>query len=334
MFVQSQEKLLPAKYSNDIKTEMLNVLNIESQAIINLINYFPISSINLVEKILNSNGRVIFSGMGKSGLIAQKLVATFSSTGTPAIFLHPSEALHGDLGMLKKDDIFIALSKSGSGVELEQIIQILKNFGNFTALISCGTGVLSKLVDLPVTLPFTQEACQMNLAPTTSSTLTMAFGDALSVTVSKLKKFDKNDFALFHPAGALGKKLLLKVSNLIINQDLPFISLDTKFEDLLFVISSKRMGAGIIVNSRHNLLGIITDGDLRRAMQSGASIFEKTAKDIMTINPKVINKDILAYDALLVMENFNITSLVVIDDFKKVVGLVHVHDILKAGIVK
>ena len=333
MLMQQQERILPARLS-DVKTELINVLNIESQAIINLINNFPISSINLVEKILNSNGRVVFSGMGKSGLIAQKLVATFASTGTPALFLHPAEALHGDLGMIKKDDLFIAISKSGSGIELEQIIQILKSTGNFTSLISCGLGVLSKMVDLPITLPFTQEACQMNLAPTTSSTLTMAFGDAVGVTVSKLKNFDKNDFAKFHPAGALGKKLLLKVSNLIVNQDLPLISLHTKFEDLLFIISNKRMGAGIVVGEQKNLLGVITDGDLRRSMHAGPTVFETLAKDIMTKNPKTINQDILAYDALLIMENFNITNLVVTEKNNKVVGLIHLHDILTNGIIK
>lgn len=315
----------------DIKNDLITVLSTEAQAITNLVNNFPESAISLVEKILQTKGRVIFSGMGKSGLIAKKLVATFSSTGTPSLFLHPADALHGDLGMITPGDLFIAISKSGSGVELSQIIPILKSYGNYTSLICCNSGVLSRSVDLTLELPFTQEACQMNLAPTTSSTLCMAFGDAIGVVVSKLKNFNKNDFAKFHPAGALGKRLLLKVSSLMANEDLPFLDQYTNFIDLLYLISSKKLGLGIVVDENKKLLGIITDGDLRRATQLGPKVFDKKPIDIMTKNPKTINQNILAFDALHIMESFNITSLLVEDDNNNIVGVLHINSLLKAG---
>lgn len=316
-----------------IKNDLIKVLSIESQAINNLINNFPDIAITLVEKVLKTKGRVIFSGMGKSGLIAKKLAATFSSTGTPSFFLHPAEALHGDLGMVKSEDLFIAISKSGTGLELSQIIPLLKSYGNYTCLLCCSNGTLSEQVNLTVQLPFTKEACQMNLAPTTSSTLCMAFGDAIGVVTSKLKQFNKTDFAKFHPAGALGKKLFLKVNSLMVKKnELPFLHENTNFADLLYLISNKRMGVGIVVDSNENLLGIITDGDLRRATQLGPKIFGKKAKDIMTQNPKTINQDILAFDALNIMEKFNITSLLIKNKSDQIIGLIHIHDLLKAGI--
>ncbi|MBD3273188.1 KpsF/GutQ family sugar-phosphate isomerase [Candidatus Dependentiae bacterium] len=329
-FLEDESVILNSE--SKIKRDLIKVLSTESQAITNLINNFPESSITLIKKIIKTEGRVIFSGMGKSGLIAKKLVATFSSTGTPSLFLHPAEALHGDLGMIRSDDLFIAISKSGTGKELAQIIPILKSCGNYTTLICCSKGKLSDIVDLTLELPFTQEACQMNLAPTTSSTLCMAFGDAIGVVVSKLKNFDKNDFAKFHPAGALGKRLLLKVNSLMVCEpNLPFLNLNTSFVDLLYVISSNKLGVGIIVDDDKKLLGIITDGDLRRSAQKGPEIFNKKASDIMTKNPKSIKQDILAYDALNIMQSFNITSLVVKNSKEEVVGLIHIHDLLKAG---
>lgn len=330
--VKSLNHVVPAKHLSTVKDSLKSVLNAEAEAIFNLVNNLPDSSLSLVELILNTKGRVVFSGMGKSGLIAKKLVATFSSIGITSLFLHPAEALHGDLGMIRSDDLFIAISKSGTGLELAQISSILKSNGNLTSLICCANGALANLVDLTVTLPFTKEACQMNLAPTTSSTLCMAFGDALGVVVSKIKKFNKNDFAKFHPAGALGKRLLLKVSSLMLSQDLPLLSSDTTFSDILYSISSKKMGLGIVIDSSQKILGLITDGDLRRATQFGPEVFNKTAMDIMSLNPKTVTKNILAYDALCLMEDFNITSLIVVNELDQIIGLIHIHDLLKAGI--
>ena len=324
---------VPKLFNENITKDLISILCKEVESIKYLIENFPPSATELVEKILQTKGRVVFSGIGKSGIVCKKLVATFSSIGTPSLFLHPSEALHGDLGMVQPNDFFIAISKSGTGKELEQIIPILKSQGNVICLISCANAKLCKMVNLSVILPFKKEACELNLAPTSSSTLCMAFGDAIAVVVSKLKGFDKNDFAKFHPAGALGKRLLLKVNSLMYNQEnLPFINPETNFNDLLLTITSKKLGTGIVVNQNKKLLGIITDGDLRRACKLGPELFEKKAKDIMTINPKTTSANILAYDALKVMEQFNITSLVVTQEDKTVVGLIHIHDLVKAGI--
>ncbi|MBD3231658.1 KpsF/GutQ family sugar-phosphate isomerase [Candidatus Dependentiae bacterium] len=329
--INSSSQLFTKK--EEIKFELIKILSEEKNSIEYLIQNFPNEAIILVEKILRTKGKLVFCGMGKSGLIARKLVATFSSIGTPSFFLHPSEALHGDLGMIQENDFFIAISKSGTGIELEQIIPILKSQNNQTCLISCKKGILNNLVDLNIVLPFKKEACELNLAPTSSSTLSMAFGDAIAIVVGKLKGFNKNDFARFHPAGALGKKLLLKVSALMhkVNQ-LPLIKPNTNFQDLIFTITQKKLGVGIVVDNKIRLLGIITDGDLRRACKFGPKIFNKTATEICTFHTKTISADLLAYDALKVMEDYNITSLIVTKKDNTVIGLIHIHDIIKAGI--
>ncbi|MCF7799474.1 KpsF/GutQ family sugar-phosphate isomerase [Candidatus Babeliales bacterium] len=323
--------------SLNISYELIQVLEKEAQSINYLIKNFPINAEFLVEKILHTylkaNSRVIFTGMGKSGHVARKLVATFSGLNLPAFFLHPAEALHGDLGVIMPSDLIIAISKSATGIELEQIMPVLKSQGNFICLICCANGNLNFLSDLVIKLPFQQEACFLNLAPTSSSTLCMAFGDALAVVCAKLKGFNRNDFAKIHPSGALGKKLLLSVESLMYkDNDLPLVSCDTNLKDLLFTITNKKMGIAIVIDSEKNLLGIITDGDLRRAFDLGPDIFNKTAEDLMIVNPKTIKKDILAALALQTMEEFNITSLVVVQNKKKVVGLIHIHDLVKAGL--
>jgi len=307
-----------------INKNISDVLNQEALAIQNVAQKIPKESHNLIEYILNTSGRIVFSGMGKSGFVARKLAATFSSMGKPSLFLHPSEALHGDLGMLKPNDLFIALSKS---------LPILRAQKNKTCLLCCKKGNISSLVDLTICLPFTKEACSLNLAPTTSSTLMMAFGDAIAVTVSKIDDFKENDFAKHHPAGALGKRLFLTVHSFMhASNKLPLIHLDTKVQDAILIITKKKLGVGIVVDDNKKLLGVITDGDLRRAYEFGPKLFEKTAVDIMTINPKTITQEKLAYEALQVMEQFNITTLVVANEHNVVVGLVHIHDLIKAGI--
>ena len=310
-----------------------DVLNQEALAIQNIAENIPDKSNTLIEYILNTSGHIVFSGMGKSGFVARKLAATFSSMGKPSLFLHPSEALHGDLGMLKPNDLFIALSKSGTGKEFEQILPILHANKNKTCLLCCRKGNISSLVDLTICLPFTKEACSLNLAPTTSSTIMMAFGDALAVTVSKISGFKENDFAKHHPAGALGKRLFLTVLSFMhASNKLPLILLNTSVQDSILIITRKKLGVGIVVDDNKKLLGIITDGDLRRAYEFGPKLFEKTAVDIMTINPKTITKEKLAYEALQVMEQFNITTLAVVNEQSMVIGLLHIHDLIKAGI--
>lgn len=320
-----------------IKQAISNVILQESQALTAVANDIPESALVLVNKILSNSGKVIFSGIGKSGLVAQKLAATFSSLGIPSMFLHACEALHGDLGVVQPNDILIALSKSGTGTELENVIASLKNSKNFaknyTVLICCNNGNLCNLVDLVVRLPLEREACPLNLAPTSSSTLMMAFGDAVAVVVSSMHNFDKNCFARVHPAGALGKRLILTVNNFMYSgADLPLIAKDSNFSEITYVISSKKLGIAIVADDKNNLCGIVTDGDLRRACNKfGPDVFNKKAIDIMTLNPKTVNVDKLAYEALEMMENFKITSLVVVDG-NVAVGIIHVHDLIKAGI--
>ena len=312
--------------------DLLTVLERESKALLNLVKNIPDSAPILVEKVLKTSGRVVFSGMGKSGHICRKLAATFSSMGTPSLFLHPSEALHGDLGMVHQNDFFIALSKSGTGKELGDVISGLHAQGNETALICCREGALASVVDLVVTLPFEREACEMNLAPTSSSTLMIAFGDAVAVAVSKAIGFEQKDFARTHPAGALGQKLLRTVDSFMYKKDeLPLVDTSTSFQDLLVITTRKKLGLAIVVDKNNFLQGIITDGDLRRGCELGPELFTKCAKDIMTINPKTIKSGEKAYTALQVMEEFNITSLVVQTD-DCVVGVIHIHDLVKAGI--
>lgn len=315
-----------------LKLDLKSILQKEADSILDLIKNLPDESVDLIKMILGTSGKVIFSGLGKSGLVAQKLAATFSSMGVPAIFLHPCEALHGDLGVIQKNDFIIALSKSGTGEELLLILQTLRN-KNKTSLICCNDGYLSPLVDLTVKLPFENEACNMGLAPTSSSTLMVAFGDSLSVVLSKLIGFKKQDFARNHPAGALGRQLLSIVKHFMyIGSSLPFVSKEDSFKNLLSITTEKKLGLAIVVDENKKLLGIVTDGDLRRACDKfGPDLFNKKVADVMTKYVKTIDENSKAYDALKIMEKFNITSLIVLER-ERVIGLIHLHDLVKAGI--
>ncbi len=312
---------------------LASIIKQEATTLLNAALLLPHESVQLLKEILATTGRLVFSGVGKSGLVARKLVATFSSVGIPSFFLHPNDALHGDIGMVCKEDFLILLSKSGTGSDLEKILLALKASKNKTALICCNKGIISTLVDITVELPFTQEACMFGLAPTSSTTLMMAFGDALAITVSKINGFKKQDFVHVHPAGALGKNLSLPVAAFTCGEEaLPLLQSTTTFKDLLVIMTKKKLGVGIVVNEKQELLGIITDGNLRRACDMmGPGLFNKEASNIMTPNPKTISQHILAYKALEIMETYNITSLVVTEE-KKVIGLVHIHDLIKAGI--
>jgi len=317
-----------------MRQDLVYVLRQETQTLAVATENLPDEAVTLVETILQTRGRVVFSGMGKSGHIGRKLVATFSSMGTPSFFLHPSEALHGDLGMVRPDDLFIALSKSGTGEELSQVINVLRIQGNITVLICCRQGALTKLIDLVVCLPFEREACELNLSPTSSSTLMIAFGDAVAITVSKAIGFEKIDFARSHPAGALGKQLLCTVQSFMYQkEELPFVLPNALFQDIIVEATSKKLGLAIVIDAKSKLQGIITDGDLRRACKLGPALFAKCACDLMTCKPKTIAPDAKAYKALEIMEKFNITSLMVVER-GYVIGLVHIHDLVKAGITR
>ena len=305
----------------------------EASTLHNLSKNIPYLADTLVTKIVETKGKLIFSGIGKSWLVAQKVAATFCGLGIPALGMHGSDALHGDLGVVQQQDIVIVLSKSATGAEFEYLFSSLRMQEIFTALICCKNGPLCNYTDLVIQLDFDREACEFDLAPTTSSTITMAFGDAIAIAASHLKGFTKIDFARYHPDGALGRRLLLTVESIMHKGTaLPVVKHDTSFSDLMYIISSKKVGMGIVVDDRQSLIGVITDGDLRRACEHGPSIFEKTAIELMNSDPKIIEPKALATQALEVMERYAITNLVVVEK-KNVVGVIHIHDIIKAGIM-
>ena len=312
-----------------------NVLRIEANSIKKLITRLDESFVDAVDILYSCKGRVIVTGMGKSGWIGNKIAATFASTGTPSFFLHPAEGSHGDLGMVVKDDVVLAISNSGETKEINEILPIIKRLG--VKLISI-TGnlhsLLAKESDVILDGRIDKEACPLGLAPTASTTVALALGDALAISLLKKRGFKKEDFALFHPGGQLGKKLLLKVENLMHkDNEMPLVSEDASMKKTIIEITSKKMGVTIVVDQKNNLLGIITDGDLRRAIEKYSDIMERKALEIMTQNPKTIKASSLAVEALRIMEKYSITSLVVQDKKRKPEGIIHLHDILRSGIV-
>jgi len=285
-----------------------------------------------VKLLLNTKGKVIITGMGKSGLIGRKISATLASTGTPSFFLHPAEAIHGDLGMVSREDTVIAISNSGETPELLAIIPTIKRWGNpVIAITNNPDSTLAKESDIHLFLNTEKEACPLNLAPTSSSTATLALGDALAIALLKERGFTEKDFAVFHPGGSLGKKLM-KVSEIMHKgEELPVVYPDTPLKETVVVMSEKGFGCAL-VEKNQKLYGIVTDGDLRRFIKNGGSIDKSLTKDAMTKNPKSTSEDTLVLEALEIMEKHNITVLPVTKD-GKIVGLVHMHDILKSGVI-
>ena len=276
-------------------------------------------------------------GMGKSGLVGRKIASTFASTGTPSFFLHPAEGLNGDFGMLAKEDLIIAISYSGETRELLEVLPLIKRYGNrLITLTGNENSTLSKAGDVNLDIRVKEEACPLGLAPTSSTTATLALGDALAVALMGKKDFKKEDFAILHPGGVLGKRLLLKVEDLMhAGKAFPMVSEKTLMKDAIFEITSKRLGVTAVCNTEGHLMGVITDGDLRRALEKFSDLFDREAFEVMTKNPKWIEKDALAAKAVQRMEEYSITSLFV---FKKAgdkvpVGIIHLHDLLKAGVV-
>jgi arabinose-5-phosphate isomerase len=317
----------------NIKKIATEVLINEARAIENLTNFIGNDFDACVRVILESKGRVVITGVGKSAIVANKIVATLNSTGTPALFMHAGDAIHGDLGMIQQDDLVICISKSGNTPEIKVLIPLLKRRGTkLIALVSNTDSHLAQQADYILNATIGEEACPHNLAPTTSTTAHMALGDALAVSLLEMRDFSAGDFARFHPGGALGKQLYLKVSDVILRQEKPMVLADASIKDVIIEISSKRLGATAVVDDQENLLGIITDGDLRRMLQRENDITKLKANDIMTRNPKVIPAGEYAVKALQLMQQSNITQLVVTDE-KKVAGFIHLHDLLKEGIV-
>ena len=314
------------------------VLKIEADAVSALINKVDDQFDQAVEAIRNCKGRVIVTGMGKSGLISQKIASTLSSTGTPSLFIHPGEASHGDLGMVTKEDIILAISNSGETYELIQIIPAFKRMGlKIIAMIGRQHSTISGLADMYIDTSVDQEACTLELAPTASTTATLAMGDALAIALLENRGFKAEDFALLHPGGTLGKRLLLTVGEIMHSGDeIPLVSEESPVSEALLKMTEKGFGVTGVLDSAKKLTGIITDGDIRRGMEkSGNQIFEQTAAFLQSKNFKWVEKSTLAINALEVMEDHNITSLFVFSDKIKNTpdGLIHIHDILKTGIL-
>ncbi|QTD37588.1 KpsF/GutQ family sugar-phosphate isomerase [Polaribacter batillariae] len=304
----------------------------ESKAIANLANLLNTHFEDAVNFILNANGRVIVTGIGKSANIATKIVATFNSTGTPAIFMHAADAIHGDLGNVQENDVVICISKSGNTPEIKVLVPLIKNYGNkIIAITGNVDSFLGKNADFPLNTFVEKEACPNNLAPTTSTTAQLVMGDALAVCLQKLRGFSSKDFAKYHPGGALGKRLYLRVSDLIKNNQTPKVSINDTVVKVIVEISEKRLGVTAVLNA-DKLVGIITDGDIRRMLTKTTDINNFTAKDIMGSNPKTIHKDAMAIEALEKLENNSITQILVVDDKNNYVGVVHLHDLIKEGI--
>lgn len=308
------------------------VLINEARAVENLTNFIDNDFEACVREILQSKGRVIITGIGKSAIIANKIVATLNSTGTPAIFMHAADAIHGDLGMIQEEDLVICISKSGNTPEIKVLVPLLKRRGSkLVALVSNKNSYLAEHSDYVLNATIGEEACPNNLAPTTSTTAHLAMGDALAVCLLELRNFSSEDFAKFHPGGSLGKQLYLRVEDLVASQ-VPMVLPDAPLRDVIVEISSKRLGATAVVDSSKNLLGIITDGDLRRMLQKESNIANIKAADIMTRTPKSIDQHEFAVKALQLMQENNITQLVV-KDGERVAGFIHLHELLKEGIV-
>jgi arabinose-5-phosphate isomerase len=316
----------------EIKKIARKTLEIEASSIAGLINHINDDFVKTIELILKSKGRLVISGIGKSANICQKIVATLNSTGTPAIFMHAADAIHGDLGNVLKDDIVICLSKSGDTPEIKSLVPLIKNFGNpLIAITGNPNSFLGKHATYVLNTYVEKEACPNNLAPTSSTTAQLVMGDALAVCLLECRGFDSTDFAKFHPGGALGKQLTLKVSDIYVNNEKPEISPNSSVKDVIIEISSKRLGI-TAVTENNQLIGAVTDGDLRRMLEKSSDINTLSAKDIMSTTPKTINENEMATTALKQMQDSNITQLVVVND-KTYLGVIHLHDLLKEGIV-
>lgn len=304
----------------------------ESESIAQLVNYLNEDFALAVELIHNCKGRLIVTGIGKSAIIAQKMVATFNSTGTPSMFLHASEAIHGDLGMVQDGDVIICISKSGNSPEIKVLAPLLKRFGNkLIGMTANLTSFLAKESHLVLNAHVDKEACPNNLAPTNSTTAQLVLGDALAVCLMEMQNFKSEDFAKYHPGGALGKKLLLRVTDMLDRTHKPVVNPTTSIKDVIVEISEKRLGVTAVIDE-NKLVGIITDGDIRRMLNKTETIAGLIAKDIMTINPKTIQLNAMVIDAFNIMEDFSITQMVV-ENNNEYVGILHIHDILKEGII-
>lgn len=309
------------------------VLRVESTAINTLIEHIGDEITKAIDLILNCNQRVIVTGIGKSGIIGKKIVATLASTGTPSFFLHPAEGLHGDLGMVTRNDVIIAISNSGESEEVLKIIPSIKRIGaKMIAIVGNKKSTIAEKSNVVLSIGKVEEACPLGLAPTTSTTVTLALGDAIAVTLLKARKFTPENFALFHPGGSLGRQLLLTVEDIVQESNNPTALLDNEIKEVLFNMTASGLGAISIIDSSNKLIGILTDGDIRRALTSGADIFNKQVIDLYNPNPTAIKKDMLAAEALKIMEDKRINVLPVVDENGNAISMVHMHNLTSLGL--
>lgn len=319
--------------SDNIKSLAVSVIRQEAEAVANLVSYIDAEFVDILDLIYNSKGRLIITGIGKSAIIGNKIVATMNSTGTPAIFMHAADAIHGDLGIIQPDDVVMCISKSGNTPEIKVLVPLIARMGNkMIAMVSNTDSFLAKHADYVVRATVEKESDPNNLAPTTSTTTQLVMGDALAVCLLKMRGFSQEQFAQYHPGGSLGKRLYLRVSDVIDPQLKPSVSKDETIQNTIINISQNRLGATVVLDDDGNLLGIITDGDVRRMIEKGLPLDSLKAEDIMSRNPKRIDINDMAVNAFNIMQVNKITSVVALDD-GKYAGLVHIHDILREGIV-
>lgn len=319
--------------SVSIKQIALRTIDLEAKSIIGLGAFVNEEFEKAVKAMAGINGRVVISGIGKSAVIAQKIVATLNSTGTPSIFMHAADAIHGDLGMIQQDDLVMIISKSGESPEIKVLVPLIKNFNNILiGMVGNTDSFLARQSDIVLNTTVEQEACPNNLAPTTSTTAQLVMGDALAVCLMEMKGFKSEDFAKFHPGGMLGKKLYLRVSDLSSDNEKPAVRPEQSLKEVIVEMTQKRLGVTAVIGENDQLLGIITDGDLRRMLNKNAAIDAIRARDIMTVNPRTIHPDELAVEALNLLRKNQITQLVVAD--KGIyLGIIHLHDLLKEGFI-
>ncbi len=319
--------------SNSIRQNALRTIELEAGAIAGLASFINDDFEKAVNTIIQSKGRLVISGMGKSAVIAQKIVATLNSTGTPSIFMHAADAIHGDLGIVQQEDVVMIISKSGESPEIKVLVPLILNFGNrLIGMVGQIDSYLAKKSNIILNTTVDQEACPNNLAPTSSTTAQLVMGDALAIALMEVKGFQSDDFAKFHPGGTLGKKLYLRVSDLYADNEKPSVLTGQSLKEVIVEMTKKRLGITAVVDSQNNLLGIITDGDLRRMLEKNTQIDKIKANDIMTPNPKTIGADELAVDALDLLRNHGITQLAVVGN-GKYLGIVHLHDLIREGII-
>jgi arabinose-5-phosphate isomerase len=319
--------------SINIKDIATKAIQNEGDAILHLQHFITSAFEEVIKIIAKTNGRLVMTGIGKSAIVAQKIVSTLNSTGTPALFMHAADAIHGDLGMIQEDDLVILVSKSGESPEIKVLLPLIKNFGNTViGMVGNMESFLAKNCNYIINTTISEEACPNNLAPTTSTTAQMVMGDVLAVCLMELRGFKSDHFAKYHPGGTLGKKLYTTVADLYYNNEKPCVSTSANFKEIIVEISNKRLGAAVVVNTQNEIEGIITDGDIRRAIEQYDDIKKITAIDIVNKNVKTIKEDAMAVDALQLMKQNDIMQLVVADG-KNYLGIIHLHEIIKEGII-